>query len=87
MDGGSPAGDSVPVAGPSGTGKPVLAARFIAHGAQRGEPGVLVAKMRGSEHGNELRSLEIGAGGLALGPALTEYGGLLGGSPRLRPER
>jgi circadian clock protein KaiC len=42
MDGGIPVGDSVLVAGPSGSGKSVLATQFIAEGGRRGEPGVLV---------------------------------------------
>lgn len=42
MDGGVPTGDSVLVAGPSGSGKSVLATQFIAEGGKRGEPGVLV---------------------------------------------
>src|SRR5207247_434035 len=41
MGGGIPAGDAVLVTGPSGTGKSVLAAQFIAAGARRGEPGVI----------------------------------------------
>lgn len=42
MDGGIPTGDSVLVAGPSGSGKSVLATQFIAEGAKQGEAGVLV---------------------------------------------
>jgi len=42
MGGGIPMGDSVLIAGPSGTGKSVLATQFIAEGGKRGEPGVLV---------------------------------------------
>jgi circadian clock protein KaiC len=42
MGGGIPIGDSVLVAGPSGSGKSVLATQFIAEGARQGEPGVLV---------------------------------------------
>jgi circadian clock protein KaiC len=42
MDGGIPTGDSVLVAGPSGSGKSVLATQFIAEGGKQGEPGVLV---------------------------------------------
>jgi circadian clock protein KaiC len=42
MDGGIPTGDSVLVAGPSGSGKSVLATQFIAEGGKRDEAGVLV---------------------------------------------
>ena len=42
MGGGIPVGDSVLVAGPSGSGKSVLATQFIAEGAAQGEAGVLV---------------------------------------------
>jgi circadian clock protein KaiC len=39
--GGIPEGDSLLVAGPSGTGKSVFAAQFIAEGLRRGEPGIV----------------------------------------------
>lgn len=42
MGGGLPAGDSLLVAGPSGTGKSALATQFIAAGLRRGEPAVVV---------------------------------------------
>jgi circadian clock protein KaiC len=41
MGGGIPAGDSLLIAGPSGTGKSVLATQFIAAGLARGEPGIV----------------------------------------------
>ena len=41
LGGGIPAGDSLLIAGPSGTGKSVLATQFIAEGLQRGEPGIV----------------------------------------------
>jgi circadian clock protein KaiC len=41
MGGGIPEGDSLLVAGPSGTGKSVLATQFIAEGLRRGEPGIV----------------------------------------------
>src|SRR6478672_2372652 len=41
LGGGIPAGDSLLVAGPSGTGKSVLATQFIAAGLRRGEPGIV----------------------------------------------
>jgi len=42
MGGGILAGDSVLLAGPSGTGKSVLATQFIAAGLRKGEPGIIV---------------------------------------------
>ena len=41
LGGGIPAGYSVLVAGPSGSGKSVLATEFIAEGARRDEPGII----------------------------------------------
>ena len=41
MGGGIREGDSVLVAGPSGTGKSALATQFIAAGLKRGEPGIM----------------------------------------------
>ena len=41
LGGGIPEGDSVLVAGPSGTGKSVLATQFIAEGQRNGEPGII----------------------------------------------
>ena len=41
MGGGIFEGDSILVAGPSGTGKSALATQFIAEGLRRGEPGVI----------------------------------------------
>ena len=41
LGGGLPAGDTALISGPSGTGKSVLAAQFIAAGAARDEPGVI----------------------------------------------
>ena len=43
LGGGLPNGYSVLVAGPSGSGKSILAAAFLAEGARRGENGVLAA--------------------------------------------
>jgi circadian clock protein KaiC len=42
MGGGIPEGDSLLVAGSSGTGKTILAHQFIAEGIRQGEPGVIV---------------------------------------------
>ena len=41
MGGGIPEGDSLLVAGPSGTGKSVLASQFIAEGVRTKEPGII----------------------------------------------
>src|SRR5665213_373137 len=41
LGGGIPAGYSVLLAGPSGSGKSVLASEFISEGARRGEPGII----------------------------------------------
>ncbi len=41
MGGGSPEGDSLLVAGPSGAGKTVLGQQFIAEGLRQGEPGIV----------------------------------------------
>lgn len=41
MGGGIPEGDSLLVAGPSGSGKSVLGSQFIAEGLRNGEPGVI----------------------------------------------
>lgn len=42
LGGGLPAGDSVLIAGPGGSGKTALCTQFIAEGAKHGEPGVIV---------------------------------------------
>lgn len=41
LGGGIPEGDSLLIAGPSGTGKSVLATQYIAEGLRRGEPGIV----------------------------------------------
>jgi circadian clock protein KaiC len=51
LGGGIPAGHSVLVAGPSGSGKSVLATEFIMEGARRNEPGIIVVfEKRPSEY-------------------------------------
>jgi circadian clock protein KaiC len=41
MDGGIPDGSSLLLAGPSGSGKSIMASQFIAEGLRQGEPGVV----------------------------------------------
>src|SRR5471030_2165344 len=41
LGGGVLEGDSILIAGPSGTGKSALATQFIAEGLKRGEPGIM----------------------------------------------
>ena len=43
-----------------------------------------VIKMRGSDHSHEFRTYEVTAKGVVVGDSLTEYDGILGGSPTLR---
>ena len=43
-----------------------------------------VIKMRGSDHSHEIRSYEITARGVVVGPALKEYDGIITGMPFLR---
>ena len=50
LGGGIPDGDSVLVAGPSGSGKSILATQFVAEGVRRGEPAVVAVF---EEHPNE----------------------------------
>ena len=50
LGGGIPDGDSVLVAGPSGSGKSILATQFVAEGVRRGEPAVVAIF---EEHPNE----------------------------------
>jgi circadian clock protein KaiC len=53
LGGGLPRGYSLLVAGPSGSGKSILAASFLAEGARRGETGVVVAF---EQHPNRARN-------------------------------
>ena len=57
--GGIPEGDSVLVAGPSGTGKSVLATQFIAEGIRQGEP-VIAAVFEEGPHGYVERASTFG---------------------------
>jgi circadian clock protein KaiC len=63
LGGGLPRGYSLLVAGPSGSGKSILAATFLAEGARRGETGVIAAfEQRAglSGHGNLAPLIESG---------------------------
>ena len=54
LGGGIPAGYSVLVAGPSGSGKSVLASEFISEGARRDEPGIIaVFEKRPNEYSQD----------------------------------
>ncbi len=59
--GGLPAGYSLLVAGPSGSGKSLLATAFLAEGARRGEKGVVAAfeKSPGQSHNPHLDDLVV----------------------------
>ena len=46
---------------------------------------LVVAKMRGFEHSNELRLYDIGPDGIEIGEALTDYQGVVIGNPRRLP--
>jgi circadian clock protein KaiC len=60
MGGGVPAGDSLLIAGPSGTGKSVLATQFIAEGLRRGESGIVaVFEERPQEYSVRAESLGL----------------------------
>ena len=56
LGGGLPRGYSLLVAGPSGSGKSILAASFLAEGARHGETGVVVAF---EQHPNEARNRRL----------------------------
>ncbi len=58
MGGGVPEGDSLLIAGPSGSGKSVLATHFIAEGLRRDEPGILaIFEERPEEYAGRAASL------------------------------
>jgi len=59
LGGGIPEGDSVLVAGSSGTGKSVLATQFIAEGIRQGEPGI-VAVFEERPHAYTARAGSLG---------------------------
>ncbi|MEO7402270.1 MAG: ATPase domain-containing protein, partial [Burkholderiales bacterium] len=63
LGGGLPAGYSLLVAGPSGSGKSLLAAAFLAEGARRGEKGVVAAFEIGPGRTHNPRLDELIAGG------------------------
>jgi circadian clock protein KaiC len=47
---------------------------------------VAVVKMRGSNHSHEFRTYEVTSKGVVVGGALSEYDGILTGTPTLRPK-
>jgi len=60
VGGGLPRGDAVMLSGPSGTGKSILAAQFIAEGVRQGEPGVIaVFEEHPREYVRRARSLGL----------------------------
>ncbi len=67
LGGGLPRGYSLLVAGPSGSGKSLLAAAFLAEGARRGETGVIAAFEQHPEHSRDRTVADlIEAGSVAL---------------------
>jgi circadian clock protein KaiC len=60
LGGGIPEGDSVLVAGPSGSGKSILATQFIAEGLRQGEPGIVaVFEERPAEYAERATSFGL----------------------------
>lgn len=67
LGGGLPRGYSVLVAGPSGSGKSILAAGFLAEGARRGETGVIAAfEQRPNRERNRMLADLIARGSVSL---------------------
>ena len=67
LGGGLPRGYSLLVAGPSGSGKSILAAAFLAEGARRGEGGVIAAfEPRPGRSRNPLLAGLVAAGSIAV---------------------
>jgi circadian clock protein KaiC len=64
LGGGLPSGYSLLVAGPSGSGKSVLAAAFLAAGARRGETGVIAAFEQRPSRSRDRTLAELIDGGL-----------------------
>src|ERR1700722_635522 len=64
LGGGLPSGYSLLVAGPSGSGKSVLAAAFLAAGARRGETGVIAAFEQRPSQSRDRTLAELIEGGL-----------------------
>jgi circadian clock protein KaiC len=71
LGGGIPAGDTVLVAGPGGTGKTQVALHFVLEGARRGEPGVVaVFEEHRQEYWERARVLGVDLDGLVRGGRL-----------------
>jgi circadian clock protein KaiC len=67
LGGGLPRGYSVLIAGPSGSGKSILAAQFLAEGARCGETGVIAAfEQRPSQQRNRVVADLIASGNVGL---------------------
>ena len=67
LGGGLPSGYSLLVAGPSGSGKSILAAAFLAEGARNGETGVIAAfEQRPSQSRNPVLASLIEKGSVSL---------------------
>ena len=64
LGGGLPRGYSLLVAGPSGSGKSILAAAFLAEGARAGETGVIAAFEQRAGYGNLTALIEAGKIGI-----------------------
>ncbi len=61
MGGGVPEGDSLLIAGPSGSGKSAFATQFIAAGLRRGEPGIIAMfEERPEEYASRAETLGLG---------------------------
>lgn len=67
LGGGLPRGHSLLVAGPSGSGKSILAAAFLAEGARQGEKGVIAQfEQRARRSGHQMLAPHIAAGDVGL---------------------
>ncbi len=95
LGGGLPVGYSLLAVGPTGSGKTVMAAQFLAEGARRGEPGVLAAfekspsQLLGGRLSSLVRSGQVGvintrSLGLSIDETLND---LIGMARKMRAKR